>query len=57
MLQFITFDRAIAGAINVNNKELIPSSPVATFDWSDLMISKTSQSEIVGMLNSAELPA
>ena len=43
-LQFITLARlgAIAGAINFNNKELIPSSPVATFDGSDLMISKTS---------------
>ena len=57
MLQFITLGRlgGIAGAINFNNKELIPSSPVATFDGSDLMISKTSWSEIVGMLNSAEL--
>ena len=44
MLQFITLARlgAIAGAINFNNKELIPSSPVATFHGSDLMISKTS---------------
>ena len=59
MLQFITFARlgAIAGAINFNNKGLVPSSPVPTFDRSDLMISKTSRSEIVGMLNSAELPA
>ena len=59
MLQFITFGRlrVIAGAINFNNKGLIPSSPVATFDGSDLMISKTSRSEIVVMLNSAELPA
>ena len=57
MLQFITLARlgGIAAAINFNNKELIPSSPVATFDGSDLMISKTSWSEIVGMLNSAEL--
>ena len=35
--------------------ELIPLSPVATFDGSDLMISKTSRSEIVGILKSAEL--
>ena len=33
------------------------SSPVATFGGSDLMISKTSRYEIVGMLNSEELPA
>ena len=59
MLQFITFARlgATAGAINFNKGELIPSSPVATFDGSDLMISKTSRSEIVGILKSAELPA
>ena len=58
MSQFITFVRlgAIAGAINFKNKALISSSPVATFDGSDLMISKTLRSEIVGMLrNSAEL--
>ena len=56
MLQFITFVRlgATAGAINFNKGELIPSSPVATFDRSDLMISKTSRSEIVGILQSAE---
>lgn len=38
MLQFITFARivAIAGAIDFN-KELIPSSPFATFHGSDLM--------------------
>ena len=42
MLQFITFARlgATAGAINVNKGELIPSSPVATYDGSDLMTSK-----------------
>ena len=59
MLQFITFARlgATAGAINFNKGELIPSSPVATFDGSDLMISDTSRSEIVGILKSAELPA
>ena len=59
MLQFITFARlgAIAGAINFNNKGLIPSSPVATFDERDLMISKTSRSEIVGMMKSAQLSA
>ena len=41
MLQFITFARlgATAGAINFSKGELIPSSPVATFDGSDLMIS------------------
>ena len=45
MLQFITFVRlgATAGAINFNKGELIPSGPVATFDGSDLMISKTSR--------------
>ena len=34
MLQFITFARleATAGAINFNKGELIPSSPVATFE-------------------------
>ena len=55
MLQFITFARlgATAGAINFNKGELIPSSPVATFDGRDLMISKTSCSEIVGILKSA----
>ena len=44
MLQFISFarHRATAGAINFNKGKLIPSSPVATFDGSDLMISKTS---------------
>ena len=59
MLQFITFAGlgATAGAINFNKGELIPSSPVATFDGSDFMISKTSRSEIVGILKSAELPA
>ena len=59
MLQFITFARlgATAGAINFNKGELIPSSPVTTFDGSDLMFSKTSRSEIVGILKSAELPA
>ena len=59
MLQFITFARlgATAGAINFNKGELIPSSLVATFDGSAFMISKTSRSEIVGMLKSAELPA
>ena len=38
MLQFITFARlgAPAGAINFTNGELIPSSPVAAFDGSDL---------------------
>ena len=58
MLQFITFARlgATAGAINFNKGELIPSSQVATFDGSDLMISKTSRSEIVGILKSGELP-
>ena len=42
MLQFITFARLreTAGAINFNKGELIPSSPVATFVGSDLMISK-----------------
>ena len=57
MLQFITFARlgATAGAINFNKGELIPSSPV---DYgSDLMISKTSRSEIVSILKSAEFPA
>ena len=45
MLQFITFARleATAGATNFNKGELIPSSPVATFEGSDLMISKTSR--------------
>ena len=45
MLQFITFAglKATAGAINFNKGELIPSSSVATFDGSDLMISKTSR--------------
>ena len=59
MLQSITFAGlgATAGAINFNKGELIPSSPVATFDESDFMISKTSRSEIVGILKSAELPA
>ena len=59
MLQFITFAGlgATAGAINFNNGKLIPSSPVATFDGSDLMMFKTSRSEIVGILKSAELPA
>ena len=59
MLQFITFARlgATAGAINFNKGELIPSRPVATFGGSDLMISKTSRSEIGGILKSAELPA
>ena len=59
MLQFITFARlgATAGAINFNKGELIPSSPFARFDGSDLMISKTSRSEIVSILKSAELPA
>ena len=59
MLQFITFARlgAAAGAINFNKGELIPSSPVAAFDGADLTISKTSRSEIVGILKSAELPA
>ena len=58
MLQFITFARlgATAGAINFNKGELIPR-PVATFGGSDLMISKTSRSEIGGILKSAELPA
>ena len=34
MLQVITFARlgVTAGAINFNKEELIPSSPVATFD-------------------------
>ena len=52
MLQFITFARlgATAGAINCNKGELIPSSTVATLDGSDLMISKTSCSEIMGIL-------
>ena len=56
MLQFITFARlgATAGAINFNKGELIPSRSI---DRSDLMISKTSRSEIVGILKSAELPA
>ena len=42
MLQFITFARlgATVGAINFNKGELIPSSPVASYDGSDLMISK-----------------
>jgi len=59
MQQFITFARlgAAAGAINFNKGELIPSSPVAAFDGAGLMISKTSRSEIVGILKSAELPA
>ena len=59
ILQCITFARpgATAGAINFNKGELIPSSPVATFDGSDLMISKTSCSETVGILKSAKLPA
>ena len=59
MLQCITFAGlgATAGVINFNKGELIPSSPVATFDGSDLMISKTSRHEIVGLLKSAELPA
>lgn len=59
MLQFITFARleAIAGAINFNKRELIASSPVATFEGSDLMVSKTLRSEIVGIPKSAELPA
>ena len=59
MLRFITFAilGATAGAINFNKGEQIPSSPVATFDGSDLMTSKTSRSEIVGILKSAELPA
>ena len=54
MLQFITFARlgATAGAINFNKGERIPSSPVATFDGSELMISKTLRSEIVGILKS-----
>lgn len=57
MLQFITFARfvAIAGAINFN-KEMIPSSPFATFHGSDLMSLKL-RDLIVGMLNSADLPA
>ena len=52
MLQFITFARlgATAGAINFNKGELIPSSPVATFDGSGFMFSKTSRSEIKGIL-------
>ena len=56
MLQFITFARLgeTAGAINFNKGELIPSRSI---DGSDLMISKTSRSEIVGILKSAELPA
>ena len=59
ILQCITFAKpgATAGAINFNKGELIPSSPVATFDGSDLMISKTSRHEIVCLLKSAELPA
>ena len=59
MLRFITFARlgTTAGAINFNKGELISSSPVTTFDGSDLMISKTLRSEIVGILKSAELPA
>ena len=59
MLQVITFARlgATAGAINFNKEELIPSSPVAIFDGSDLMMSKTSCSETVGILKSANLPA
>ena len=54
MLQFITSARlgATAGAINFNKGELIPSSPVATFAGSELMISKTLRSEIVGILKS-----
>ena len=42
MLQFITLAKlgATAGAINFNEGELIPSNPVATFNGSDLMISK-----------------
>ena len=54
MLQFITFARlgATAGAINFDKGELIPSSSVATFDGSDLMISKTLRSEIVSILKS-----
>ena len=50
MLQFITFARlgATAGAINFNKGELIPSIPVATFDGSGFMFSKTSRSEIKG---------
>ena len=49
MLQFITFARlgATAGAINFNKGELIPSRSI---DGSDLMISKTLRSEIVGIL-------
>ena len=45
MLQFISFAglRATAGAIYFNKGELIPSSPVATFDGSDLIISKISR--------------
>ena len=59
MLQFITFARlgATAGAINFNKGELIPSIPVATFDGSGFMFSKTSRSEIKGILKSAELPS
>ena len=58
MLQLITFVSlgATAGAINFNKGELIPSSPVATFDGSNLVIYKTSRSEILGLLKSAELP-
>ena len=54
MLQFITFARleATAGAINFDKGELIPPSSVATFDGSDLMISKTLRSEIVSILKS-----
>ena len=56
MLQFITFARleATAGAINFDKGELIPSSSVATFDGSDLMISKTLRSEIVSILKSGD---
>ena len=59
MLQFITFARlgATAGAINFNKGELVPSSPVAALDGADLTIPKTSPSEIVDILKSAELPA
>ena len=46
MLHFITFARLGA--------TVGPSSPV---DGSDLMISKTSRSEIVSILKSAEFPA
>ena len=59
MLLVITFARlgVTAGEINFNKEELIPSSLVATFDGSDLIISKTSCSETVGILKSAKLPA